>query len=260
MKQEMLKEVRYGLRNNRFLILAAFMIFFSIATPVMFVVVLPRVMMSQMPGMTMETLGQLMDMTQRGVLQSYMGDMFEIGSLVIALTLCGLLAQEIHDNTLVLPICSGKRFARVVLAKLMVFGLALLLLPGLSLLVCYLYAGMLLDFTVGLTPVLVSGLLQGLFTVFMLACLLLTGALLKKPIAAGLTTLLATYGLYALGSLFKLNACLPTGLLVEAQKLALPAFGDWIGPVAITIGSIALFICLTLLRLRRLEWNARAAG
>ena len=260
MKQDVLKELRYGLRNNGFLILAAFMLFFAIATPVMIKVVLPQVMMSQMPGMTMETLAQLMDMTQRGVLLSYMGDLFEIGSLVVAFTLCGLLAQEIHDNTLVLPLCSGKRFSGIVLAKLLVFGLALLLLPGLSLLVCYLYAGLLFDFTVGITPVLVSGLFQGLFTVFMLAGLLLTGALLKKPIAAGLTTLLATYGLYALGSLLKLNAYLPTGLLVEAQKLTLPAFGDWIGPVSITIGSIAMFIWLTLLRLRRLEWNARAAG
>jgi len=260
MKQDVLKELRYGLRNNRFLILAAFMLFFAIATPVMIKVVLPQVMMSQMPGLTMETLEQMMDMTQRGVLLGYMGDQFEIGSLVIALTLCGLLAQEIHDNTLVLPLCSGKRFASIVLAKLLVFGLALLLLPGLSLLVCYLYAGLLFDFTVGLAPVLVSGLLQGLFTVFMLSGLLLTGALLKKPIAAGLTTLLATYGLYALGSLLKLNTYLPTGLLVEAQKLTLPAFGDWIGPVAITVGGIAVFTYLTLLRLRRLEWNARAAG
>ena len=104
MKRELIKELRYALRSGRFLILAVGFAFFSMLTPVMMKLVLPGVMKSQMPGMTDEAMTQMFKMTQLGCIQSYMGDVFEIGTMLVAFTLCGLMAQEIKDNTLVLPL------------------------------------------------------------------------------------------------------------------------------------------------------------
>jgi hypothetical protein len=259
MRSVIYKELQYALRSGRIFILSISFLFFALLTPVMLKVVLPQILSSQFAGETAQAqnISSIMDMTQLGCIQSYMGDVFEIGIIIISFTLCGLLASEIQDNTLVLPLCSGKRFGRIVSAKLLVFGILLLLIPVFSLLADYIYSGLLFDYEIGILPILYGGLLQGIYMQFLIACLLMWGAIMRKPIATGFLTLATAYGIHFTASLLQIQQWTPSGLLVEAGRLAPGANLQLLIPLAVTIISITLMISLTLSRLKRLEWNAR---
>ncbi len=257
MKRELLKEMRYALRSGRFLILAVGFAFFSMLTPVMMKWVLPGVMKSQMPGLTDEAMAQMFQMTQIGCIQSYMGDVFEICALLVSFTLCGLMAQELKDNTLVLPLCGGRRLSQIVSAKMLIFGSALLAIPTLALSVNYLYAGILFTFEVGYLPILLGGLMQGLFMVFLLAGLLFFGSLLQKPVASGMITLGMVYVMSIFGGLLKINTWLPTGLMGAAQTLSSTPDAAVLRTALVTAGLIIFFSAASLYRLRHLEWNKR---
>ena len=257
MKKDIKKEVLYSLRSSRFLIIAATFLFFGILTPVMTKFILPAIFQSQFPGVTDAMMAEMVDMSQFGSLRSFFNDMFEMGTLVIAFSLCGLLAQELKENTLVIPLCSGKRFSRIVLSKLIVFGVVLSASVLIAITVSYLYAGALFTFDVPYLSVLKAGLLQSLYLIFILSCLLFFGSLIKKPIAAGFITLFTAFGLQAVGNLLDINNWLPSGLVEEAQALSvnLPA------TIPLTILITALLVVtltgLTIFRLQTIELNVR---
>lgn len=251
------KEVYFGLRNSKFLILIIGFLFFAVLTPVMTKVILPEVLKSQFPGMTQETLSEMLDMTQRGCIRSYMGDVFEIGTLIVVFTLCGVMAQEIKENTLVLPLCSGKQFGGITAAKMIVFGSVLVLSPTFALLIDYMYSGVLFSFEIGIAPIIRGGLLQGFFMVFVLTCLIMFGTWIKKPIPTGFVTLAFVYGLHFLGGTLKINNYLPSGLLAEAQQLAVIPAASLTQTLFVTTGIILLLISITVIRLKSMEWNER---
>lgn len=257
MIREILKEIKYGLRNSRFLILAASFLFFAVLTPVMMKVILPEVLKGQFPHMSEQELSGMISMTQLDAIRSYMGDVFEVGSVIVAFTLCGLLAQEIKDNTLVMPLCSGKRFGVIFGAKMLVFGAALTLALSISLLVNFAYSGLLFSFDIGIMPIIRSGLLQGIFMVFLLSGLMMWGALIKKPIAAGFMTLATVYGLHITANAFNFQEYVPSGLLTEALKLSETPADSLIKTLFMTGAIILLFAITTVLRLKKMEWNER---
>ena len=251
------KEFKYAIRSSRLLIIFAGLMFFAILGPFMTRVVLPGLLQSQFPGMAEETVREMLDMTQTGSMRGYMGDVFEIGSIIIAFTLCGLMAQELRENTLVLPLCSGMRFPGIVGAKMIVFGAALVAAPLLSLLCNYVYAGVLFSFELSVSPVLWGGLLQGAFMVFLLACLIFWGSLFKKPIAAGFASLATVYALHIVGGLLDIHTYLPSGLLNEAQLLSeTPSPGLW-KSLCITAAAVTALLYFTMVRLKNIEYNER---
>lgn len=255
--QSIKKELRFGIRSSKILILTVGFLFFAILTPVMTKVILPEILKSQFPGMSQDALGEMLDMTQRGCIRSYMGDVFEIGTIIVVFTLCGLMAQEIKDNTLVLPLCSGTRFGSIMAAKTIVFGTVLLLAPTIALLIDYMYSGLLFSFEVGIAPIIRGGLLQGIFMVFVLMCLVMFGTLIKKPIPTGFVTLVFVFGLHFLGGVFKINPYLPSGLLAEAQQLAIIPASSLGQTLLISIGIMLLMAGITIARLKSMEWNER---
>jgi ABC-type transport system involved in multi-copper enzyme maturation permease subunit len=257
MKQDIFKEIKYGLRNSRFLILMIGFLFFAILNPIMSKLVIPNIMKSQFPGLSEEALNEMLNLTQIGIIRAYMGDIFEIGSIIVAFTLCGLIAQEIKDNTLVLPLCSGKQFGSIVTAKLLVFGSVLILSPTVALLVNYLYAGLLFSFDISLAPIIRGGLLQGIYMVFLLACLLMWGAIIKKPIAAGFCALATGYGLSFIGGLLRIQTWIPSGLLNEAQMLETAASPKLLQTLSVTTAIILVMTAITWMRLKKMEWNVR---
>src|SRR5690554_4720353 len=117
MTKDIKKEFIFGIRSSRFLIIAAAFTFLGLLTPIMLKILLPMIFSSQFPGMDDSMIEQMVDMSHRGSLQGFFNDLFEMGTLIVAFTLCGLLAQELKDNTLVIPLCSGKSFSNIVLAK-----------------------------------------------------------------------------------------------------------------------------------------------
>lgn len=257
MMKEIKKEFKYALRSGKLLILMASFMFFAVLTPLMLKVILPEILKSQLAGRSTQELSAMMNMSQLGCIQSYMGDVFEIGSIIVAFTLCGLIAQEIRDNTLVLPLCSGKRFSCIAGAKLLVFGAVLVIAQIAALTVNYAYAGVLFSFELKFQPILKGGALQGFYMVFLLTCLIMWGAILKKPIPAGFLSLITAFGLHFLGSLLGMQGYLPSGLLFEAQQLNAAFSSTSVQALFVTALLIALMTAITLKRLKRLAWNER---
>lgn len=257
MKSEIRKEVSYALRSGRILILFVSFLFFALLTPIMLKVILPQVLGNQLTGEASEQIGDMMNMTQLGCIQSYMGDVFEIGTIIIAFTLCGLTASEIRGNTWVLPLCVGKRFGQMVGAKLTVFGVLLVTVSVLALLADYGYSGLLFGFEVEFFPVLYGGILQGIYMLFLLSCLIMWGVFMKKPIPTGFLTLATAYGIHFISSLLGVQHWTPSGLLTEAQRLIPEINKSLFIPLAVTVLLISFMTAFAVYRLRRIEWNSR---
>lgn len=258
MRSEIIKELRYVLRSGRVLVLLASFLFFALLTPVMMKVVLPTILTDQFAGKNSQGIGSdLMDMTQVDCIQNYMGDVFEIGTIIIAFTLCGLTASEIRDNTWVLPLCAGKRFKRMILAKLLVFGTLLIVVPILAMLADYGYSGLLFGFEVGILPILYGGLLQGIYMLFLLSCLLIWGTFVKNPIPTGFLVLTTAFGIHFVSTLLRLQEWTPSGLLIEAQKLTPMFTSSLLIPLIVTMLLILIMTGLTVSRLKGIEWNER---
>ncbi|NLK86969.1 MAG: hypothetical protein GX279_05705 [Clostridiaceae bacterium] len=256
MRGEIIKELRYAVRSGRLLILFASFLFFALLTPVMLKVVLPMVLSGQLAGEAAQGIGGLTDMTQLDCIRNYMDDVLQIGTIIIAFTLCGLTASEIRDHTWVLPICAGKRFGRMLGAKLLVFGTLMTVIPVLALLADYGYSGLLFGFEIGVLPILYGGVLQGIYVLFLLSCLIMWGVLMKRPIPAGFMTLATAFGIHFVSSLLNIQSWTPSGLLAQAQKLT-PSLASLLLPLSVTIVVMVFMITLTLSRLRRMEWNVR---
>jgi ABC-type transport system involved in multi-copper enzyme maturation permease subunit len=257
MKTEIMKELRYALRSGRILILFASFLFFALLTPVMLKIVLPMVLSGQFSGDVPQAIGGLTDMTQLDCIRNYMEDVLQIGTIIIAFTLCGLTASEIRDNTWVLPLCSGKRFERMIGAKLLVFGTLLIFVPIIALLADYGYSGILYGFEIDLQPILFSGLLQGIYVLFLLSCLMMWGVLLKRPIPAGFMTLAVAFGIHFVSSLLRFEEWTPSGLLAHADRLTPTLDSALFIPLVMTVILIVLMLALTLSRLKCMEWNTR---
>ena len=257
MKTEIMKELRYALRSGRILILFASFLFFSLLTPVMLKIVLPMVLSGQFSGDVPQAIGGLTDMTQLDCIRNYMEDVLQIGTIIIAFTLCGLTASEIRDNTWVLPLCAGKHFERMIGAKLLVFGTLLIFVPIIALLADYGYSGILYGFEIGLLPILYSGLLQGIYVLFLLSCLMMWGVLLKRPIPAGFMTLAVAFGIHFVSSLLRFEEWTPSGLLAHADRLTPTLDSALFIPLVMTVILIVLMLALTLSRLKCMEWNTR---
>jgi hypothetical protein len=257
MRTEMTKELRYALRSGRILILFACFLFFALLTPVMLKMVLPMVLSGRLGGGVSQTVAGLTDMTQLDCIRNYMDDVLQIGTVVIAFTLCGLTASEIRANTWVLPLCAGKRFGRMVGAKLLVFGALLILIPILALLADYGYSGLLFGFEIGILPILYGGFLEGVYALFLLSSLIMWGVLLKRPISAGFMTLATAFGIHFLSSLLRFEEWTPSGLLVHAGRLTPALDLAFLIPLLMTGLLIVLMLAITLSRVKRMEWNTR---
>ena len=183
------KEWTQSIRTYRLLIVAIVFGFFALLDPFMNRFALPLVIKSQFPGLPEDMLAEFLVSTQRANIQAYLGDLFEIGTLAVCFTLGSLIAGEIREKTLIFSVCSNKRLSSVVTAKLLVYGLMLLVLSILATGLNALYAGLLFSFEItSLWVILKPGLLVGLYMLYLLSALLSFGSLLAKPIPTALYT------------------------------------------------------------------------
>jgi hypothetical protein len=215
--------------------------------------VLPELLKNQFPNMPAEVMQEMLITTQVATIRGYMGNVYQISTLIITFTLSGIIAQEISGKTLIIPVCTGKRYDEMLLAKITVYGGFLILATTLSALINYGYAGALFDFELPVLPALRAGILQGFYMVYVVALLIFTGSLVRKPITAGMLTLLAAYGTRILGSIFNLNRYLPSGLLVEAEMLAAAPSPFLWGSLASTLALVIVLLGFTIIRLTNIE-------
>jgi len=249
------KELLDGVRNYRFIIIFAAVFFFAILDPVLNKLVLPEVLRSQFPDMPEALMNEMLFTTQVANIRGFLGNVYQLSSLIIAFSISGIMAQEISEKTLIFPVCTGKSFASIVAAKLFVYGSCVITATTLGAMINYFYAGVLFEFGLpSAIPALRAGLLNGTYMIYMVAILIFMGALARKAIPAGLLTLLLYYGTRLIGDLFNIHNYLPSGLLIEAELLAAaPSLSFIAGSLATTVALIIILSSLTVVRLSSLE-------
>lgn len=257
MKQMIHKELLYAARNSKIMIIGILYVFFAFSVPVMVKVLLPAVLKSQFPGMSESDLAMMIDISQFGSMTNYLKNMFEVGMVVVVFTLSGIIASEIKDNTLVMPICSGRKFRDILFSKFIVYSVLLFVVNVIAMILTYVYSGLLFEFDITFMAIIKSSVLESLLLVLVVALLLFYGTFFKKPIPAGLTTIGTVYLLSLIGGLFKINDYVPTGLHIEANTFTTDVSVDAVILVLITVGAIVGLLFTTLRKLHTMEWNQR---
>lgn len=252
------KDLLDGTRNYKFIVIFAVFLFFAMFDPIMTKYILPEIIKSQFTGITHEMIDEMIDMSQRGAIRTYMSDIYEIGILVIAFLLSGITAREIQDKTLVLPVCTGKRHGTILISKLIVYGSVTFIAAFVSMIINYYYSTILFDADLkSILPIIRSGLLQGLFFVFIIILVIFIGVLTRKTILTGFITLGLVYLAGFVGTTFAIEKYLPYGLFFEAQQLAAISTNDIYQTIVISIGMIIVLFLLSVIRLKSIDLTKR---
>lgn len=257
MKTLIKREYLYGSRNSKFLILGFMFLFFAISTPIMIKVLLPAVLRSQFPGMGEAELAMMIDISQTGSMISYMKNVFEVGLIIFGFTLSGLMASELKEHTLVMPICSGTTYRQIILSKFVVNAVFIVLITFVSFGLTYLYSSVLFENEFTYAVVFKASLLESLLFLFILSLIITLGTLFHKPIATGLLSVGAVYLLSLIGGIFKINRFLPTGLHIEANYLNEVYSNELLIGMGITVVLIVILLFASVKKLEYSEWNQR---
>lgn len=256
MFKEIKKEWLFASRSGRLFILIMSFLFLAVLTPIMLKVLIPEIFRMQFPNLSAEDLDLMINASQLTAVGGFLSDLFELGMIIVVFTLCSVMAQEIRDNTLVFPIVSGNKFVHIIAAKITFFGAVLSALTVLAILICYGYSGILFEFEILIQDVLMAGLMQSVYFLFVIANLLMWGAILKRTLPTGFITLVIAYLTQAVGGLFDIHAYLPSGLIDFSTKLQFE-FAGIASSLAVTVGLIVVMLIITQLTMKKMEYNIR---
>src|SRR6056297_977835 len=227
----MKKEWLEALRSYRLLVLAIGLLSFALFNPLI-LKLMPAILESQGMG---TDLANLMDMSQREAIRSYLDSLYQIGSLVAVLSLMGVISGEFNKGTWVLPLTFGVNVKDIYWAKLSISGGILFFFSLTGSLIAHLYGAALFgkDFA-SLYPTLKAGGLYGLYFSFVASLVFL---FLLPPLAGWLD----------------ITKWLPFVLLSEAGTLSPLPSKTVLQGILITFGWMAVFSFATLGRLETME-------
>ncbi len=244
------KEWMELIRSYRLLILAVGLIVFAVFDAIMLKLT-PMILETQASGIDFST---LIEINHRAALRNYMGSLFEISSLIIALSLMGIISNELKEKTLVIPYTSGSNIEGIVCAKVFVYVSIMISFSVIGMLFNHYYGCIL--FGIQITNIFViikSGLLYGLFFSFLVTLTIFLSSFFKKPLVAGLLSLLIIYILPTMSNLLNIKKYSPAFLLEEAKYLSLLPSSDMNMSILWTVALIILLTLGTIQRLKSLE-------
>ncbi|WP_130808056.1 ABC transporter permease [Senegalia massiliensis] len=244
------KEVMEGIRNYKFLILALGFIIFALLDPLM-LKLLPNILESQAPGLD---LSQLTNYNQVGAIQNYMSNLFQIGNLVLVLTLMGLLSEEIKNKTLIIPYSNKANITGIVLAKYVVYSIAIMIITFIAFSINYYYSKLLFpDETISILRVSRSIIILSIYFLFNLSLILFTSSLFKKGILAGIFSLSIIYLIPTIGIIENAVKFTPY-YLVKQSSILIGDYSDFlINSILLTIIYMIILILLTIYRIHKVE-------
>lgn len=245
------KELMEGFRTHKFLVLAIGILFFSIADPI-FIKFMPAILESQMKGIDFS--GYLSS-TQTAAMANYTKTLYEIGTLIIVFTLMGLISGERSKKTLTIPVSMGCRTGGMLMGKLSVYGgcLAALTLTGLT--IAYFYSSMI--FTpdpISYLSVIKAGVFYSIYYIYLISVIMLVNSLVEKPYIAGITTLLAAYGLPLLQNLKGWGRFIPNTIIKDASRFTAELSSEAVTALFSTVIIILVLNVLTAWRLRKISY------
>ncbi|TYQ15812.1 UNVERIFIED_CONTAM: ABC-2 type transport system permease protein [Acetivibrio alkalicellulosi] len=246
------KEIVEGIRAKKFIILAIGVLIFSLSDPIL-LKLMPEILKNQMEGMDLTAFFEL---SQRAAMQNYTGNLFQLSTLIIVLSMMGIIAKERSDKTLTIPVSMGCSINGMVLAKLLVYGVYILIINVLGMLIAYYYSGIIFGFTYGsFFAAIVSGLAYGFFFIFVLSVLIFMSSFVKKSFLAVTITLLFVYLMpFFSGIIDSITRYVPTNLLTEANYFVDLLSKDMFVSLISTIALVVIFIVIAVVKLEKVEF------
>lgn len=244
------KEILESIRTNKYLILFIGIVFWALLDPLM-LKLLPLLMKNYLPP---DIAVMFSTFTRDTAFQTFLNDLFQIGTLFIAFTLMGLLSNEVSLKKLVFPYSRGANPAGVVLAKYIHYTVTISLFILIAFLTNYFYINRL--FTGGILSigiVLKSSLLYILYYSVLLSILLYLSSLLKRGIIAGITVLVLGYTLSIFNQFKVVRAYLPNYLLLKAADIGYIFDNSLISTVIISFCIIILLVFLSILHMKKID-------
>jgi ABC-2 type transport system permease protein len=244
------KEILESIRTNKYLILFIGIVFWALLDPLM-LKLLPLLMKNYLPP---DIAVMFSTFTRDTAFQTFLKDLFQIGTLFIAFTLMGLLSNEVSLKKLVFPYSRGANPAGVVLAKYIHYTVTISLFILIAFLTNYFYINRL--FTGGILSigiVLKSSLLYILYYSVLLSILLYLSSLLKRGIIAGITVLVLGYTLSIFNQFKVVRAYLPNYLLLKAADIGYIFDNSLISTVIISFCIIILLVFFSILRMKKID-------
>ncbi len=245
------KEIMESIRSYRYIILAAVFIGYGILDPVL-LKMLPAILEKQ--GDAGIDYSQLFRITQVSALQSFMGNLFQMGILVLVLCLMGVVSEEIKNYTFVLPSTKKLSFGGVVLSKSLHYSLLMVVLIFSALMVNYYYITTLFqDDFVTFQQVMKSGFFISCYFIFIINLLVCISSFFKKGGIVSLVTLGISLSMPFLSQINALRKVLPYYFLQRAGQLSQPLDSSIILPLILLVTYIVLLNIIAILKLNRVE-------
>lgn len=215
LKPYLYKEIMEGIRTKKFLIIAIGFMFFAVADPVLLKLT-PEILKSQMKGVDFSS---AIELTQKAAILNFTNDLYQLVSLIIALTLMGIISSEINEKSFVIPFSIGGKASGIILSKFFVYSVFVVILTVISISTAYWYSGIIFkNSSVDYIMVLKAGFLYGLFFIFLLSIIILFSSLFKKNIITAIASVIIIYTMPITNSLFTFGKYLPINLLKMAEN------------------------------------------
>lgn len=244
------KEILESVRGNKYLILFVGIVFWALLDPLM-LKLMPLFLKNYLPA---DLIDLFSTYTRDTAFQTFLKDLFQIGTIIIALTLMGLISNEVSLKKLVFPYSRGANPAGVVLAKYIHYTVTISLFILIAFLTNYFYINRL--FTGGILSieiVLKSSLLYILYYSVFLSILLCLSSLFKKGIIAGITVLVLGYSLSIFNQFETIRAYLPNYLLFKANEIGHIFDNSLIPTVIVSFSLIILLVSFSILRMKKVD-------
>lgn len=244
------KEILESVRGNKYLILFVGTIFWALLDPLM-LKLLPLLLKNYLPADLTDLFSTF---TRDTAFQTFIKDLFQIGTIIIALTLMGLLSNEVTLKKLVFPYSRGANPAGVVLAKYIHYTITISLFILIAFLTNYFYINRL--FTGGILSieiVLKSSLLYILYYSVFLSILICLSSLFRRGLIAGITVLVLGYSLSIFNQFEAIRAYLPNYLLFKANEIGHIFDNSLIPTVIVSFCLIILLVFFSILRMKKID-------
>ncbi len=243
------KEILEAARTNKYLILFTGSVFWALIVPLS-LKALPLFFKS----LPIDISAVLENFNRDTAYLSFLGDFFEIGTLFFALTLMGIVSNEVYYKRLVFPYSSGADTTGMVLAKYIHYGFTFSVFILIGFLANYFYTSKLFEggmLEIGMA--IRSALLYMVYYAFLLSFLIFLSSLFRRGIIAGITVIIFGYTLSIFNQIPRIRIYLPNYLLFKAADIG-NIFDSTLFPtIIIAVVLIAVFLFFSILRIKRLD-------
>ncbi|HBX48658.1 MAG TPA: ABC transporter permease [Clostridiaceae bacterium] len=240
------KEYIESIRQFKYIILAVGIIGFAILDPIM-LKILPKLLENQLP----QDLSSLMIFTPKSVVNNYIKDLCQIGTLVVIFTLCNILSEEKVSEKFVFPYSKGSSPAGIVLAKCIYYTIMITLFIFIGFITVYYYGGILFKGErVDLIDIFKSAFLMSIYFFFIITLLIFLSSIVKKGAISGFLTLLIIFLLNCFNRVQSIGKFLPNKLIQNANLFTL---NDTAQTITFAILYSTAFIIFTIMKMSKTE-------